>query len=458
MPHDSQRALDAPVRTSKLWQDAIKVLKDNDLGGWTKPAPKLYPHQWSWDSAFIAIGLSHVDVERALRELETLFNAQWRDGRVPHIVFNPDASDYFPGPDRWSCSELSKLACATPATSGLIQPPVHALAAWRVCEADDARGSKLTDRIKQLYAKLMQWHGYLAENRDPDQSGLISIYHPWESGTDNSPRWDDALSRVVVGAVPPYTRRDTKHVADPSERPSQAEYDRYLWLVECLKKAKYDDAEIHKSHPFIIKDALMSAIFAASNRALFRLSTRLNMPESDRKKIQRWEDRARQGLIQSCWDGQSRLVLDTDYLANGKRIQVSTCAGLSTIVVPDFSHRISTTCDRIMGNDFAGNKEYKFAVVPSTTPGTPGYNAKAYWRGPSWPVINWLYWHGMREHGFVRQAEQLREANLALLKQPDAIFGEYFECVTGKQLGSPHQSWTAAVALDWLAQDDKIAL
>ncbi|MCA1717305.1 MAG: hypothetical protein LC781_10905, partial [Actinobacteria bacterium] len=45
---------DAPA----LARDAAKVLRKNDMGGWTKAAPELYPHQWSWDSAFIAIGLA----------------------------------------------------------------------------------------------------------------------------------------------------------------------------------------------------------------------------------------------------------------------------------------------------------------------------------------------------------------------------------------------------------------
>ena len=39
-----------------LVERATAVLKLNDLGGWTKAAPRLYPHQWSWDSAFVAIG------------------------------------------------------------------------------------------------------------------------------------------------------------------------------------------------------------------------------------------------------------------------------------------------------------------------------------------------------------------------------------------------------------------
>jgi glucosylglycerate hydrolase len=31
------------------------------------------------------------------------------------------------------------------------------------------------------------------------------------------------------------------------------------------------------------------------------------------------------------------------------------------------------------------------------------------------------------------------------------VFAEYFDPFTGKPLGSPQQSWTAAVVLDWLS-------
>src|SRR5688572_27802735 len=33
---------------------AAGVLIDNDMGFAVKPSPKLYPHQWDWDSALIA--------------------------------------------------------------------------------------------------------------------------------------------------------------------------------------------------------------------------------------------------------------------------------------------------------------------------------------------------------------------------------------------------------------------
>jgi hypothetical protein len=37
--------------------------------------------------------------------------------------------------------------------------------------------------------------------------------------------------------------------------------------------------------------------------------------------------------------------------------------------------------------------------------------------------------------------------------EPTSQFAEYLEPYTGEPLGSMDQSWTAAVALDWLALD-----
>ena len=187
------------VQTSALekftdigWR-AAEVLRRNDLGIWTKPAPHLYPHQWSWDSAFIAIGLAHLDGRRAARELQTLFDAQWATGKVPHIVFNPDAPPlgYFPGAERWNCNAITPHAPAAH-TSGLCQPPVHAIAARRIWEVAQYEGGKeaafARAFLDDIYPSLLAWHRYLATDRDPEESGLVTIYHPWESGTDNSPR------------------------------------------------------------------------------------------------------------------------------------------------------------------------------------------------------------------------------------------------------------------------------
>ena len=43
-------------RLAALLDGARSVLDENWLGSSTLPSRTLYPHQWSWDSAFIAIG------------------------------------------------------------------------------------------------------------------------------------------------------------------------------------------------------------------------------------------------------------------------------------------------------------------------------------------------------------------------------------------------------------------
>ena len=131
---------------------ATDVLRRNGLKSWTKPAPSLYPHQWSWDSAFIARGLAPVDPRRAPAELETLFSGQWSTGKVPHIVFDPEApkESYFPDAERWNSSALSEDAPSGPRTSGLCQPPVHAIAVRRIWQTSRGQDEERVDRPRSL--------------------------------------------------------------------------------------------------------------------------------------------------------------------------------------------------------------------------------------------------------------------------------------------------------------------
>src|SRR5919202_791950 len=131
-----------PLRPEDLVGRAARVLRENDMGGWTRASPTLYPHQWSWDSAFIAIGLAHLDTNRAAGEIRSLLDHQWDNGKIPHIIFNPDAppESYFPGPEHWASAAEAPDAPAGPATtSGLCQPPVHALATLRILRLAEAR-------------------------------------------------------------------------------------------------------------------------------------------------------------------------------------------------------------------------------------------------------------------------------------------------------------------------------
>ena len=432
---------------------AEEVLRQNDMGGWTKAAPELYPHQWSWDTGFIAMGLAHLDTRRAARELLTLFDHQWKTGKVPHIVFNPKAPahSYFPGPDHWACAATSPDAPpAPPYTSCLCQPPIHAIAALRIWEAanNGKASAEATAFLCDVYPRLLAWHRYLLTYRDPEGSGLVTIYHPWESGTDNSPRWDAALEAVEVGEMSPHPRYDLEHVHDPSQRPTDADYDRYLWLVKLVKRAACDEATIYRSHPFIVKDVLFSAILVAANDALLEISRLVSASHEDAELISSWISRGRRGL-ESRWDPELRLCLDYDLRA-AKPLRSRTTAGFAPLVAGGLRPwRLATLLETLRSPSFIGYPGLRRPLPPSTSPKDPRFNPRSYWRGPVWPVIDWLLWWAFVRTGEHQLAERVRESSLEQIAE--GSFAEYFEPFTGEPLGSREQSWTAAVALDWLA-------
>ena len=105
------------LNPTELRELAAEILNENDREGrYTVPTKGLYPFQWNWDSCLTALGWMYLDEDRAWREIETLFEHQWSDGMVPHIVFHEPDDGYFPGPDVWSTGR------AVP-TSGITQPP-----------------------------------------------------------------------------------------------------------------------------------------------------------------------------------------------------------------------------------------------------------------------------------------------------------------------------------------------
>jgi glucosylglycerate hydrolase len=439
------------AKTSGMSRLAAEVLRRNDMGEWTRAAPELYPHQWSWDTGFIAVGLAHLDTHRAARELRTLFAYQWKNGKVPHIVFNPEAppESYFPGAEHWiSAGEFPDAPPAPPYTSALCQPPTHAIGALRVWEV--AGGNiAARDFLREIYPKLLRWHRYLLTYRDPEGSGLVTIYHPWESGTDNSPRWDPALEAVEVGDLPPYKRQDLDHVDDPSERPTDAEYARYLWLVELIKRARCDESVIYDTHPFLVKDVLFSAILVAANEALLEIAEAVGAPDDERAEISAWTKRGRVGL-ESSWSPELGLCLDRD-LRQDAPLRARTVAGFAPLVAGG-SERLEGLLRTLYSPDFLGHPELYRPLPPSTSPAEARFHPRSYWRGPVWPVLSWLLWRALVRAGEAEHAAALRR--VALERLAEGGFAEYFEPFTGEPLGSDDQSWTAAVTLDWLAHGD----
>lgn len=433
-----------------LAREAIQVLQGNSRGTWTRPSPRLYPHQWSWDAGFVAVGWAQLDPVRALNELWCLLRGQWSTGMVPQIVFdlNVARGAYEPGPNTWG---TVRHAPPGTATSAICQPPVHALALARVrevaSERDDGSLHEVDDAIVDLYPRLVRWHRWLRSARDPESTGLVTILHPWESGLDNSPRWDVPLANVDPGPVEgDLPRPDLTYVADPSERPTDLEYRRYRHLVDRLVAVDHDQAAAMAGHPFRVADVWFSAILAAADDAMADLAPIAGHPEA--VAVHRADaERTRHGL-DLAWDPELQRTLDVDRIT-GRPIVTDTIAGLAPLVAGCPVDRAAVVVERLFGPSFAGAPGLAWPLPLSTAVGDPGFDPKGYWRGPQWPPMTWLLWRGLLRAGHRRSAARLRDTAIAQLRVTGCC--EYVDPFTGAPLGSHAQSWTAAVALDLLA-------
>ena len=437
----------------KLAEDAKQILSENWTGSFTKPSHEQYPHQWSWDSVFIAMGYSHYNQQRAEDELRHLFNGQWDNHMVPQIIFSPERYEerYFPGPDFWK-TENSPHAPRSVETSGLCQPPIHASGLYHVIlhAKDRSRARKFAS---DMFPKVAAWHRYLLDERDPDDEGLIYIRHPWESGQDNSPIWDSVLERMEVNPdeLPEYSRKDDIYV-DSDERPSSEEYDKYVYLVDFFRSRNYDEAKIRKDGcPFLIQDVLFNTLFCKANRDLAKVAELIG---EDPTPFEQSAEKTARAMNDKLWCDQEQMYVDFD-LNRSETIQSRVLSGFLPLFagIPDENQReqifnyLNTHC-------FCQLTDTCFPA-PSYDRSGDGYSSRTYWRGPVWINMNWILAEGLKQYGFDDYVKQLHDSIIQLPHLSG--FREYFDTDNGEGHGTDRFSWTASLLLDTLYRTGKIA-
>ena len=417
-----------------LDRSARKILRSNDRGGYTVPNGSVYPFQWNWDSAFVALGFDTFDRERAWTEVETLFRAQWADGFLPHIVFWKDDPGYFPGPGVWGTGK-------DPVTSGITQPPVAATILRRLWESAREGGEegRYRPRLEALFPKLLAWHRWFRDYRDPEQRGVVVAMHPWETGRDNSPEWDAPGEAIDVANVGEYVRRDTSHL-DAKMRPTKLEYDRYLALVQFGRACGWNHGQISASNPFRVADVGMSMILLRANRDLAALASELGR-DSEAIEIQQLVARAEAG-IHWLWDDDKQSWCSRDLITGRSSGFVTSASFLSFYAGlrdPARDSAMVRHLDRI-----AAAVPY---LMPSLDPDDPGFQMIRYWRGPVWAVVNFMIGTGLAEAGQPEWADRVRSDTRALIARNG--FYEAFSPLDATGSGGDDFSWTAAIWLAW---------
>jgi hypothetical protein len=431
-----------------LLKQAKDVLAMNDRGNYTQPAHGLYPHQWLWDSCFIAIGLRHLDIERAKLELVSLLRGQWHNGMFPNIIFRDDSA-YRRDRNAWR-SWLSPYAPDDVTTTGITQPPMLAEAIVQI-------GAKLAlperrSWYRLLYPSLLAYHQWLYKERDPHGEGLVLQIHPWETGLDNTPPWMAelhehllplwirAIQKIKFDRVIGLFRRDT-HSVPIDQRFSTVEAMALYDIQRRLRRKGYDISKILDHSLFSIEDLSFNSILIRANTHLRDIAKTLGeeLPPELEKSIDKTEV-----SYEELWDPYSSQYYSRDFVTHRllKVPSVATLLGLYAGTIPkDRAEKLV----RLLENEHAFGPAYP---VPSVPTNSFWFKPKGYWQGPSWVNMNWLIIDGLKRYGFNDHAAALRDSTLEMVRK--AGCSEYFDPLTGQAAGAENFSWTASLTIDLL--------
>lgn len=426
------------------------VLKNNDRGTHTVPANGFYPHQWLWDSCFIAIGLRHYDVERAQKEILSLLEGQWSNGMLPNMILGSGADGY-QARTFWR-SKVSPLSPDNLSTSGITQPPM-------VAEAVVLIGEKLskTERrrwYRKVYPALLAHHKWLYNERDPHQEGLVLQIHPWETGLDNTPPWMDELHKhqmpvwirltaaLHLDKMVSILRRDS-FLKMPGERLSTIDGLAFFSIQRRLRRKRYDITSILNHSHITIEDVSFNAIFIRANHHLKKIATHIDrkLPKELLKNIKKTEQ-----AYEQLWDPYSGQYYSRNFATN-KLIKVPSIGTL----LPLYGGHITQERAEQLANLLTDKKQFNSAYPVASVPlSSDWFIARGYWQGPTWINTNWLIIDGLKRYGLDDAAKHVREQTIKLIKKSGP--SEYFSPKDGSPAGAKDFSWTAALIIDLLNQ------
>ena len=372
------------------------------------PSLRGYPFQWFWDSCFHAIALTHLDRDLAKAELTTLLGTALPSGFVPHITFWEEEK-------KAEFLSHNLVGRTTPNYSSTIQPPILAYAVERVHQATGDE-----EFLEYALPILKSYYRWLKDNRDPDHDGLLSILQPEESGTDCSPKYDEALGL--------------------EELSNQGFIRELNKLYEAYEPMRGDDLKILQSDLFNFEDVLFNSIYVFGLRSLVRLLR----GDDDSGEFVNDANRTRDALLQKCWDEEAGAFFDLSG-ADEEVVRVVTISSLMPLVLDDLPKDIT---DRLVNGLLTSEEHFWLPYpLPSVSASEPRFlpgNPRGFiWRGPTWMNTNWFLSHALRGHGFPELADIIVAKSYELIEMGG--FREYYNPYNGEPYGARDFGWSTIV-------------
>jgi hypothetical protein len=379
------------VNDDPLKSAALDVLESawSEERRYCLPNAQVYPHMWLWDSCFHSIAWASFHDERGIAELNEVLRKQFSNGFLPHMVY-AGPNDVYRG--------------AVPGVSSFTQPPVYAMAiTW-------ARQQGLT-LPGDFLGKVSLALSYFTERRFLD--GLAFVVHPWETGCDDSPRWDSWYGSTIWDAAK-WLERDKQLVATTefSHGEGDAVWNKDFVCAPSLFNAILSDAFIQASE---------STGLAEQRCAGFELG---------------------EAMDELLWDDSQGIYVDRPIVGGGDSHRVPTLDGvLSALGSVRRDHALECLDQLRDPARFAA--PFGLRYLPAAH---PLYTPDGYWRGSAWPQLDFLAIQACRRWGLDDLAARLSDRAKRGIVQSG--WAEYRNPETGRGLGARPQTWTSlAVAM-----------
>jgi glycogen debranching enzyme len=332
------------------------------------PSMMHYVGVWQWDAYFHALAYRHVDKRLAQDQIRIMLDHQREDGMIPDAIH-----------DEGTVTHLN-----APVDADVTKPPLLAWSAWKLYERDHDG-----EFLDEIYEPIVRANRWWFENNDLDGNGLCEYQHPFSSGLDDSPLWDEGM---------------------PVESP---DLNTYLYLQQ---------------------------------QALGRMAEVIGA----RDEAQMWKDRARdmvERMLRVEWDGEAGLFWAR---RNGERVHVRTPFNLFPLLTGQLPADIAK---RLVDHLTDERQFWSRYPVPSVAMDDPKYNPFQMWRGPTWVNINYLLIEGLLHSGYPELASDLRRRTLDLINGRDDIYEYYHpESGENPPLAAATFGWSSAVFIDLAIQ------
>ncbi len=381
----SEPSSQAPERAAILDRAVRPVFEEHwRAPGFTVPNATTYPWQWLWDSCFCAIVHADLgDEERAVLELRSALAHQGPTGFVPHVTY-------------WGDALFLESFWGRSATSAITQPPMFGHAVVELVR----RGIEVPSDVVDCASAGLR---FLLSERRRTPGDLVEMVHPWESGADDSPRWDSLVVGELIG---------------------DAWYRRKGELVQSIT---FDETGAPIANDECrVGSVALSALIAWNALELASLTGDVWLGE---RAVELAE------ALSARWDPELRTWVDDGPTESGSGRVRTLEAMLVALVDPDERH-VQAAMDELVSAAAYGATYGPTGVHREE----PAFDPDTYWRGPSWPQLSYLVWCAARGAGREDVADEVADALTA-----GAILSgmaEHWNPDTARPGGAAPQSWT----------------